>query len=357
VSDVDDSASGRFDLHDEDVPKLIELCKVVRQRLSKLKPTRVTDARVGECDLKALPNFREIVDRLIGYLSPFVHEIAAHSLEPDELVLRRLLADNRREEIFVSKTTLRGKYDHLPAELRVPFLPLGLHTPLSRSMPPGAQPSELVTSRSELPPSNPPPPPARLPPPPIAPRLPQSPNPPASISRAAAVSAPASPRLGPAAVQTSSPVSPPSDAGATVQEPADGAGKATLAPSLKKALELGKLGQLSEAFLECALVLEGAAFPGHPPMEQRHALRLLFVLERPTAPSDAVRRAQRAGKRRASALVEQFGDPADYELLGLCQAALEEPTAAAESFKKGLELERARNPNSDLCARLTKHAS
>jgi hypothetical protein len=73
--------------------------------------------------------------------------------------LRKQLADDRREEIFVSKTTLRQKYEHLPKDLRVLFAPLGLEANLSRSLPPLAQPA--ATTRAELPPSNPPPPPGK----------------------------------------------------------------------------------------------------------------------------------------------------------------------------------------------------
>jgi hypothetical protein len=139
--------------------------------------------------------------------------------------------------------------------------------------------------------------------------------------------------------------------------PSAGAEKATIALGLKRILELGKAGQLEDAFSECAALLDSTGFADHSPTEQRQALRLLFVLDKPGAPSDVVRRAQRSGRRRASDLVARLGDPADYELLGLCQAVLDEPAAAAQSFKKGLELERSRNPNSDLCARLATHAS
>jgi hypothetical protein len=53
--------------------------------------------------------------------------------------------------------------------------------------------------------------------------------------------------------------------------------------------------------------------------------------------------------------VERTGAPADYELLGLCHVSLNEPTAALESFRKGLELEQSRNTESELCARLARH--
>ena len=42
-----------------------------------------------------------------------VQEIAARSQSPGELVLRRQLADDRREEIFLSKSELRRKIEPL----------------------------------------------------------------------------------------------------------------------------------------------------------------------------------------------------------------------------------------------------
>ena len=44
-----------------------------------------------------------LVERLIATMAPVVQEIAARSQSPGELVLRRLLSGDRREEIFLSK--------------------------------------------------------------------------------------------------------------------------------------------------------------------------------------------------------------------------------------------------------------
>jgi hypothetical protein len=159
VAGEDAVVAGPFDIDDEDAPKVVELCKAVRERLTTLKHKRLKEARLGDAEFGKLSKFVDPAERLVGYLAPFVHEIAKHSLEPDELVLRKQLADDRREEIFVSKTTLRQKYEHLPQDLRALFAPLGLQANLSRSLPPQAQPA--ATKRAELPPSNPPPPPAK----------------------------------------------------------------------------------------------------------------------------------------------------------------------------------------------------
>jgi hypothetical protein len=159
VAGQDAVVAGPFDLEDEDKLKIIELSKAIRERLTALKHKRLKQARLGDADFGQLSKHVDTAERLVKYLAPYVHEIAKHSLEPDELVLRKQLADDRREEIFVSKTTLRQKYEHLPKDLRALFAPLGLEANLSRSLPPQAQPA--ATTRAELPPSNPPPPPGK----------------------------------------------------------------------------------------------------------------------------------------------------------------------------------------------------
>jgi hypothetical protein len=80
-------------------------------------------------------------------------------------------------------------------------------------------------------------------------------------------------------------------------------------------------------------------------------------LASPAGATHATRRAYRAGRDRARALVQKLGEPADYEVLGVCQVALGESAEAVETFRQGLALEHARNPQSELCARLAMHTS
>jgi hypothetical protein len=67
-----------------------------------------------------------IIERLIANIAPQVAEIARRSRAPGELVLRRRLDDNRREEVFLSKGDLLKKIAQLPAALRGAFAPLDL---------------------------------------------------------------------------------------------------------------------------------------------------------------------------------------------------------------------------------------
>jgi hypothetical protein len=91
------------------------------------------DARLDERSITALRDPAVVVDRLVAAMAPIVSEIARRSLSPKELVLKKRLGDNRREEIFVAKATLVEKLAALPEPLRATFKPLGLHGGTSRS--------------------------------------------------------------------------------------------------------------------------------------------------------------------------------------------------------------------------------
>ncbi|HEY5924209.1 MAG TPA: hypothetical protein VIV11_21175 [Kofleriaceae bacterium] len=69
---------------------------------------------------------RTVAERLTAAIGPTVQKIKVHSRSPGELVLRRLLGDNRREEIFVSIDELVQKLAVLPAQGRGVFAPLQL---------------------------------------------------------------------------------------------------------------------------------------------------------------------------------------------------------------------------------------
>jgi hypothetical protein len=66
-----------------------------------------------------------LVQRLLEVMTPTVHEIAARSRLPTELVLRRELEGGRREERFVRRAELAEKVAPLPASQRALFTVLG----------------------------------------------------------------------------------------------------------------------------------------------------------------------------------------------------------------------------------------
>ena len=69
---------------------------------------------------------RVFAERLIAAIAPTVQQIAQRSRSPGELVLRRPLGENRREEIFISTADLSKRLDGLPLHAREVFAPLHL---------------------------------------------------------------------------------------------------------------------------------------------------------------------------------------------------------------------------------------
>lgn len=69
---------------------------------------------------------RVLAERLILAVAPMVHRIAQHSRSPGELVLRRMLGEDRREEIFVSTAELVKRWSALPPAAREVFAALRL---------------------------------------------------------------------------------------------------------------------------------------------------------------------------------------------------------------------------------------
>jgi hypothetical protein len=169
-----------FEVSEGDTPKLVSLAEKLRGALAELKGARLVEATFESGEFILHPVFRDVVERLVAQMAPIVKEILRHSLTQTELVIRRLLSNERREEIFVAKATLRDKYRDLPPEQRALFDGFGLDTlppPAPPSVPPSTPPPaaqnhvEVVEAvvppamRSEVAPSQPPPPPSWRPPP------------------------------------------------------------------------------------------------------------------------------------------------------------------------------------------------
>jgi len=127
----------------------------------------LADVKIDGEPLANHPTPSLLAERLVAAMAPTVQEIASRSQSPGELVLRRLIGEARREEIFLPKQELVSKLDGLSAPNRTLFDPLWVVPP------PGALP---------------------LAPPPAPAAVPSSPSPPAlpspSWSTGAAASAP-----------------------------------------------------------------------------------------------------------------------------------------------------------------------
>jgi hypothetical protein len=133
-----------FEPLDEDIPRLLELTAQLRLDLSNLAEHRkqLVEGRLDGKPLAEHDGPSLAVRRLITKMAPVVQEIARRSLSPDELILKRVLADDRREEIFVAKADLTARLDPVPPALRALFSPLGLGDPFG-----GPAPGEVLEGR------------------------------------------------------------------------------------------------------------------------------------------------------------------------------------------------------------------
>ena len=387
VGPSDDASVGAFEVQSEDVAALVELATKLRASLDGIERLPNVTATFEKTDFRTLPSFVDFVTKLVAFLEPIVSEIARRSLTPNELVLRRALANDRREEIFVAKATLREKLSVLPGELRAIFIPLGLDLRPTPSLVPAvavpAAPSDRPPVRSELPPSVPPPPMPPFPGAAGAGRGPANLEPRRAGDRGRSPGVfepkarddkserPPAGSIPPKAVATFTPVRPPGGTGRTIQPPQGAPPPAPLAPaeeppalqideieissdallevmpdserelvsgteanprnealvgSLKKIMTLSKAGRAVEAYEAFEQLFSSAAFATYRSEEQRQAIKLMV---RSKAPSDlpAVHAAYRAALKRLEALVELSLDTGDGEVLGAMNALL----AAAKS--------------------------
>ena len=149
VGDADEGP-GAFEISEADAAKMIALYEKLQaaateagQNRTRLAETKVDDQAFQEISDPAL-----LVDRLVGAMAPVVQEIAQHSLAPGELILKRMVGEHRREEIFVSKAALEEKLATLSETQRGKFRALGLSAngrvpPAPESRPKAAAPESI----------------------------------------------------------------------------------------------------------------------------------------------------------------------------------------------------------------------
>jgi hypothetical protein len=115
-----------FDVDDEDAKKLIALYGKLAKATGELAGhrRRVVDAKLDGEVMRTHAKPTLLPERLIAQMAPVVQEISARSHSPGELILRRLLSGDRREEIFLSKAELKQKLEPLGDANRALFEPL-----------------------------------------------------------------------------------------------------------------------------------------------------------------------------------------------------------------------------------------
>ena len=140
-----------FDLQENDVPKLSALREKIGAAVSELgrHRTKLVEAKLDGEPLQSHATPTLLVERLIAVLVPETQEIAARSQSRSELVLRRALGGDRREEIFLSRQELNLKLEPLNDRNRALFDSLLLDggSPANRTEPPPAPPPRADMAR------------------------------------------------------------------------------------------------------------------------------------------------------------------------------------------------------------------
>lgn len=123
-----DGGEATFDTDERDVTGLRGLAAKLEAAVDGLRGSRgaLVSATLDGKALAAHEHPSMLVQRLVSAMAPVVHEIARHSLSPRELVIKRLLGGDRREEIFLSRAELVAKITVLPPKVQQVFAPLGI---------------------------------------------------------------------------------------------------------------------------------------------------------------------------------------------------------------------------------------
>lgn len=133
--------------------------------------------------------------------------------------------------------------------------------------------------------------------------------------------------------------------------------KEVLVAAVKDIVTLSRSGDAEASFDAFKALFVRPEFVANRPEDQRQAFKLLILAKRSGPKSEKLIDAHRSAIEPLTALVSAHDEPADYELLGICHLLVGNEEAAANLFRKGLELERARDSGSDLCGRLMTRVS
>jgi hypothetical protein len=131
-----------------------------------------------------------------------------------------------------------------------------------------------------------------------------------------------------------------------------------LVAAVKNIIGLAKSGKTDEANDGYRALFSSPEFGAYTPTEQRQALNLMINKKvAPHMPKPSLVEAHRAAIGPLTELVSKYNEPMDYELLGICHVVVGNEAAAGNIFKTGLDLERAKDPGSNLCGALMKWVS
>lgn len=128
-----------------------------------------------------------------------------------------------------------------------------------------------------------------------------------------------------------------------------------LVQAVKQLITLAKSGQVDEAYAGYAKLFSSPEFATYPLDEQRQAIKVVVNAKvPPNRPTPAQVQVHKAALGSLNKMLATTGSAADHELIGICLVFAGDEKKAAEHFRTGLQLERANNPQSDLCGSLMK---
>jgi hypothetical protein len=131
-----------------------------------------------------------------------------------------------------------------------------------------------------------------------------------------------------------------------------------LVQNIKALIARAKDGDIDGVYRGYRDLFADSAFVAYRPEDQRQALRLMVTMKgAPAPPTAAMIEAHKAAITPLRQMVEVHREPKDHELLGMCHVVTGDEATAMAVFKAGLNLERERNPQSDLCGMLMKRVS
>ncbi len=125
---IDGGAGKEYEVEERDRTGLKLLADKLEGALRDLEDHRtgIVELTIDGKSFADYPHPRVLAERLVAAIAPTVQAIARHSRSPGELVLRRELADNRREEVYIKISDLASRIDTLPIASRTVFAPLQL---------------------------------------------------------------------------------------------------------------------------------------------------------------------------------------------------------------------------------------
>jgi hypothetical protein len=128
-----------------------------------------------------------------------------------------------------------------------------------------------------------------------------------------------------------------------------------LVAQVKQIVGMAKTGKVQEAYAAYKSLFTSKDFNTYSVEDRRTAIKLVVNAKiPPTNPAPHVIEAHRAAMKPLEEMIGEKGEPADFELLGICCVFVGEDKRAADMFRTGLRIERERNPQSDLCGSLMK---